>query len=506
VLSSLSIRLKLFLAFAAVVLVGVGSVAVFTQRATSAEFRSYMMAGSGVYLRNAAAALGDWYATSHSWSGGEAALASLQRTPDDRLVLVADSKVVADSAGQWTGRPAAGLGLDGGVPVVSQGTEVGRLYLVGVDAASGRGTMQGMGPQGMGRGPRWMGNQVESAGPANTPEDRFLTAVNQNLWQAAAIALGAALLISLLITRQITVPLRDLADGASKVAGGDLAHRIRPRSNDEIGAVTRTFNEMAETLQRQETARRNLLADIAHELRTPLTVIEGTADAILDGVYEPSPETIRSIRDEARTLARIVADLRTLSLADSGQLRLEIENVVPSELVTRAVQAAGTTAQDKGVTVTSECESDLPECRADPARIGQVLGNLLSNAIRHTPAGGSIQVTAGRADGAAEVLFAVADSGEGIDAEDLPHVFDRFFRADRSRARRSGGSGLGLAISRQLVEQHGGRIWAESTPGAGATFFFTLPIARPGARPGSQRTAAVGSPSQTVLPRTAAGH
>ncbi len=491
-MSAVSIRIKLFLAFAIVVLIGVGAVALSTQLTTNAEFHSYMMAGSGIYVRNAAVALGDWYGEKRSWSGVQPQMSSLARTPDDHLVLVADSKVVADSTGQWTGRVAEGLGLSGGVPITYQGAEVGRLFLVGTDAGASRGMMQGMGPQGMGRGPRWAGDTGAPAGPVITPEDQFLAAVNQNLWQAAVIALGAALLISLVITRQITVPLRALANGAGKVAAGELDHRIAVRSKDEIGTVTRTFNEMAESLQRQEAARRNLLADIAHELRTPLTVIEGTADAILDGVYEPTPEVIRSVRDEARTLAKVVADLRTISLADAGQLHLELEEASAADLVARAVQAASSPAQDKGIALSADAGPDLPWFRVDPERIAQVLGNLLSNAIRHTPAGGRIVVFANHTHGSAEVVFSVADSGEGIDAEDLPHVFDRFFRADRSRARRSGGSGLGLAISKQIVEQHGGRIWAESIPGSGATFSFTVPIATSDTRSGLERAASRG--------------
>jgi signal transduction histidine kinase len=222
-------------------------------------------------------------------------------------------------------------------------------------------------------------------------------------------------------------------------------------------------------------------------LRTPLTVIEGTADAILDGVYEPTPEVIRSMRDEARTLTKVVADLRTISLADAGQLRLELEDANPKELVARAAQAARASAQDKGVGVTVENAPDLPQCRVDPERIAQVLGNLLSNAIRHTPSGGTIVISARRSSGVPEVVFSVADSGEGIAAEDLPLVFDRFFRADRSRARRSGGSGLGLAISKQIVEQHGGRIWAESKPGSGATFSFAVPTSTESMRPEPER-------------------
>ena len=230
---------------------------------------------------------------------------------------------------------------------------------------------------------------------------------------------------------------------------------------------------MAEALERNELARRNLLADVAHELRTPLTVIEGTADAILDDLYEPTPERIRAIKEEAMLLTKVVADLRDLTLAESGHLALERSDADPREVAERGLRGAQGAAEAKGVALELSAAPDLPSVSVDSGRIAQVLGNLLGNAIRHTPAGGRVSLDVSpRADG---VVFAVADTGEGISAEDLPHVFDRFYRGDRSRTRGTGGSGLGLAIARQIVEAHGGRIWAESTPGRGSRFSFALP-------------------------------
>ena len=479
-MSWLSIRAKLFVAFALVVLIGVGAVALISYRQTNADFRSYMAASGPLHLRTSASSLAEWYDATGSWDGVDTYLRQLQRTDDDHLVLTSGGVVIADNRREWTGQTVSGLGLPGGVAIVSRATEVGRLYLVGTDASSiGRyGMMMGMGPPTRGRTNRGAGPDPASVQSSTTPtaETSYLAAVSQSLGQATLIALFAALVLSWLLTRQVTVPLRVLADGARRIAAGNLDHRVPVKSRDEIGQVAATFNDMAAELQRQERARRNLLADVAHELRTPLTVIEGTADAILDGVYEPTPDVIRALRDEARTLSKLVADLRILSLADAGQLKLALEVTDPVELARRSVQAADPVAIERQVTLSVEAAADLPLCLADPQRMSQVLGNLLSNALRHTPAEGTVKVRVATDEGARNLLIEVADSGEGIAPEDLPYVFDRFFRADRSRARSSGGSGLGLAISKQIVEQHGGRIWVESEPGHGARFFASLPV------------------------------
>jgi signal transduction histidine kinase len=255
------------------------------------------------------------------------------------------------------------------------------------------------------------------------------------------------------------------------------------KSRDEVGQLASAFNSMAEALRRDELARRNLLADVAHELRTPLTVIEGTADAILDHLYEPTPERIGAIKEEAVLLAKTIGDLRDLALAETGHLTLDLAPTDVRELAERAVRGIRVVAEAKGVAVELEAAPDLPSLEVDPGRILQVLGNLLGNAVRHTPSGGRVSLSVlPQGDNTA---FSVSDTGQGIAAEDLPRVFERFYRADRSRSRQTGGSGLGLPIARQVVDAHGGRIWAESTPGQGSRFTFVLPrqaFARAGAR------------------------
>jgi len=293
-------------------------------------------------------------------------------------------------------------------------------------------------------------------------------------------ALGAtcvALLTGVLLAHSLTRPIREITDATRSMAQGNLEQRIPVRSKDELGAMAESFNQMSAELARAEGARKQMTADIAHELRTPLSLILGHAEALSDGVLPSSPESLSVIYDEAQRLARQVEDLRTLSLSDAGELPLHRELIAPAELLEHAVAAHRPQAQERGIELIMTAESTLPDLFADPDRIGQVLSNLLNNALRHTPERGRI-VMAAVAVGD-EVRFSVQDSGPGIEPQHLGRVFDRYYRMDRSRSREGGGSGLGLAISRSLVQGHGGRIWAESTPGQGATFCFTLPVPRP---------------------------
>jgi len=470
----MSLIVKLLLAFAFVVATAVGVVAYLAYQTTGSEFRSYVEMGGQLYGARVARSLGDYYSRAGGWRGVSDLLEGLRRTAEDRLVLAdAAGVVVADTGGEWTGQPASKLALPVATAVVVDGRPVGQLYLAGVQPPGGR---MGRGFGMMARGPWWSASDSPGGQSPASPEDRFASGVTQSLWLSALTAGALALALGGLLSWQIVRPLRWLAQGARRVAAGELGHRVKVSSKDEIGQVAVAFNGMAEALERDEQARRNLLADVAHELRTPLAVIEGTADAILDGVFEPTPERIQAIKEEAALLAQTVADLRDLSLAEAGHLALERVPTDPADLATRAVRGAEVVAGPKGIALDLEVEPDLPAVLVDPGRVHQVLSNLLANAVRHTPSGGRVVVGVRRHAEPPGVLFAVADTGEGIPAEDLSHVFERFYRVDRSRSRRSGGSGLGLAIARQLVEAHGGRIWAESQPGQGSRFSFVLPI------------------------------
>jgi len=313
--------------------------------------------------------------------------------------------------------------------------------------------------------------------------------------QTAALAwfmgCGLALVLPLLAAalaarafRGIATPLADVMAAADAVADGDLSARVPvpERGPQEFDRLAVSFNHMAEELERSDQQRRNLTADVAHELRTPLHVIQGNLEGVLDGVYEPTEDHIGATLDETRALARLVEDLRTLSLAEAGQLPLNREPVDVVELLEdtrtsfsgpaetagidlRRVKVDGVFVEEGGSNVT------VP---GDVGRLDQVLGNLMANALRHTPPGGAITLGATTLPDA--VRITVRDTGEGISPEDVPFVFDRFWRGDRSRSHASGaGSGLGLAIARQLVRAHGGSIGVESELGEGTTFTVELP-------------------------------
>jgi signal transduction histidine kinase len=322
-----------------------------------------------------------------------------------------------------------------------------------------------------------------------TAEQNFIQEVNRSLWLAGLVGIGVAVILSLMVTHRLTTPLRHLTTVARRIASGDLSQRVRLRSRDEVGELAFAFDTMAESLERKERDRRQLLADIAHELRTPLTVLQGNLEAMLDGVVPPTPEELASLHQESLLLSRLVTDLRDLSLAEAGQLRLERAPADLKKLLADGMAGIETQASQQQISLRLEVSPDLPSVMIDSDRIRQVLHNLLSNSLRYTPPGGSIEVGAKRLEAAApetssasppQVLVWVSDTGRGISAQDLPHIFDHFYRADKSRQRASGGSGLGLAIVKHFVEAHGGRVWAESQPGKGSTFYFTLPTAEPG--------------------------
>jgi signal transduction histidine kinase len=273
------------------------------------------------------------------------------------------------------------------------------------------------------------------------------------------------------IIRRMAAPIGDVMEAADRVAAGDYRARVEPRGSREVRGLARAFNAMAERLEANEERRRDLLADVAHELRTPLSVIRGNAEALIDGLYPPDEEHLAPIVEETDLMARLLDDLTTLSTAEAGVLPLHREQVSPADLVEEPVAAFRQRAEVAGVALETLAAANLPNVDVDPVRIREVLGNLLSNALRHTPSGGSVTVEVEAGEDGMSVRFAVRDTGSGIAPEQLGHVFDR-----SSKAVDSDGAGLGLAIAKGLVEAHGGAIEAQSEPGRGTAIRFTLPV------------------------------
>jgi len=286
-----------------------------------------------------------------------------------------------------------------------------------------------------------------------------------------------AFLLGGLAFRRLGTPFADIMSATDAIARGDLSVRLDENNRrGTLGNLARRFNNMVAELERAEQQRRNLTADIAHELRTPLHIIQGNLEGMLDGVYEPTDENINDTLDETRLLARLVDDLQTLSLAEAGQLPLHPTRFLLADLLTDAAAGFESRATAQNVALRVDAPESSPEIEADYDRLSQVLGNLLTNALRHTPEKGSITLRAETIpDG---VRITVDDTGAGIPAEDLPYIFDRFWRGDKSRARKEGSSGLGLAITKQLILAHGGTISVESGPGVGTNFTIEIPEAK----------------------------
>jgi signal transduction histidine kinase len=270
--------------------------------------------------------------------------------------------------------------------------------------------------------------------------------------------------------RRTVSPLGDVMDAAARVAEGDYAVRVEERGPRELRKLARSFNTMTTRLQVNDEQRRALLADVTHELRTPLTVIQGNLEGMVDGIYPPDAAHLASTLEETRVLARLIDDLRTLSLSESGALKLQRESVDLRDLIQETIAVFQSTADIAGVQLVVDVQPDLPLLEVDPLRLRQVLSNLIANALRYTSRDGQIQVRA-IVEQADRIAVIVGDTGRGISPEDLPHIFDRFYKSSDSR-----GTGLGLAIARNLVIAHGGEISAQSELGRGTTITFTLPL------------------------------
>jgi len=294
------------------------------------------------------------------------------------------------------------------------------------------------------------------------------------LW-GGLLASAVAIVLAFVLSRRVSSPVLALTTATRRLGKGDFSQRISLQVRGELGELTQAFNSMAGELERAERLRQNMVADTAHELRTPLSNIRGYIEAIQDGMVKADAATIRSLGEEVGLLSRLVDDLQELALADAGELKLVCRAEDVGVLINQIVAAEQAKAVAKGVSVSVRLPKGLPPVSIDTHRISQVLRNILENAVAHTAQGDTITVSAGKRGGWVEI--SVVDTGEGIPVEHLPYVFERFYRADRSRARATGGSGLGLTIAKYIVEAHGGSIEVKSDPAKGTCFTFTVPVA-----------------------------
>ena len=311
----------------------------------------------------------------------------------------------------------------------------------------------------------------------SSPQGIFLSTVNQAILIGAIGAMLVSLVLGGLLARSLTSPLHALAEATRRVAQGALGIQVPVRSNDEIGQLTGSFNRMSADLEQSNRLRKQMTADIAHDLRNPLSILLGYTEALSDGKLSGTTEIFDTMHDSAGQLSRLVDDLRTLSLADAGELPIQPQATPPAAMLERARQSYSAKAEAQGVALQVSAAEDLPTVKVDPERMAQVLGNLVSNALRYTPPGGLIELSASQEG--KQVLLRVRDNGAGIAPQDLPNVFNRFYRGDTSR-QNNGDAGLGLTIAKSLVTAMGGEIGVESQLGEGATFTMRFPAVSPG--------------------------
>jgi signal transduction histidine kinase len=466
------LRTRLTLSFLVAIAVTAGMVVLLANLITANQFKGLVSQAGQRYARRLAPVFVTYYAEVGGWDGVEELMAYVQDTDrpmpphgpiprrvmphsgmvepeSERLLLVdGDGGVIADSR---TGMPVPGnltSNLDKGAEIVVYGQQVGTLIV------------------------------YSGLGQLTAAQEDFLRQVNLLMLVAGGVAVLGVLIVGSLQARRIVKPVRALAAAAHRVAGGDLSQRIPVTSDDELGEMAAAFNAMAAELERQHELRHRAMADIAHELRTPLSVLQVQLESIEDDLTDPTPEVIAGLQGDLAYLSHLVEDLRVLTLADAGELHVETEPVEMGGLVRDVVERMQTAAQAQGI-VLDTC---LPDAGLDEAslhvigdaqRLTQVLLNLLSNALQHTSPGGRVIVGVRQTEG--EVHVTVQDTGEGISPDDLPHVFERFYRADRARSRDTGGSGLGLSIAKSLVEAQGGTITVESQVGQGSVFTVSLP-------------------------------
>ena len=400
------------------------------------------------------ARLTHYYAQQDSWEDVDAMIAGYPIGPgwepwDEEwkvgyVIATKDGTIVASSDGERLGQTLNGWESEWSAPIVVHGQQVGLLHMSVAD--------------------------IIGFDPSNVVKG----AVRGFLLLGLIIG-GLSLVVGTLLSRRISQPLEELTTATRAVATGDLSVRVPVQHRGEIRELAVAFNAMAEEIACADELRRNLTADVAHELRTPLSVVRGKLEGVLDGIYPATPDHLEPILEETELLIHLVEDLRLLALAEAGQLTLEKQSMDVGDLLRDARVNFTPQASDRGVTLALDLPAEPPQAVADRRRVGQVVGNLVTNALRHTPSGGCVTLSTAVSEGMLHVT--VSDTGTGISPEDLPHIFERFWRGEKSRARATGGTGLGLAIARHLVHLNGGTISVESTPGQGSTFRFTLPLA-----------------------------
>ncbi|MBS3788585.1 HAMP domain-containing protein [Candidatus Bipolaricaulota bacterium] len=436
-----SLRWKLLVGFILVVSLAIGTVGFIATRTTKREFDRYISQDKALKYQRLALTLSSYYEETGSWKGVQNLIDKIKQTYNTQIVLT-DPKgaVITDSSGQLTGES---FNKEFGLKIATIGERdnpFGFLYLKDRKRS-----------------------EIENV---------FLSSVNNSIIMAAVVSVLAAIALIFYYSRKTLNPIKELTAAAERIKEGHLNQEVKVKTRDEVGTLASAFNSMAQELRKQERLRKNMVSDVAHELRSPLTKSHGYLEAIKEGRMEPDQETIEALYRNSKALKKLVDDLNDLTRAEAGQLDLERKPILLQEVTESTRESIQFMLNEKDL----KLKVDLPDdvlVYVDPDRIQQVLRNLLDNAIAYSKQGGTIRTTAKTQEDQVEIR--VEDNGEGIPKSDLRHIFDRFYRVDRSRSRETGGSGLGLTIAREIIEAHGGKIEAESEKGEGTTLIFTLP-------------------------------
>jgi signal transduction histidine kinase len=455
-----NLQFRLLLSFILIIIVTIGAASFFVARSLWDQIKSYEELNDSIRMSRVISLISRYYFINGSWDGIQSLVEQLGTMEEKRIILTDPSGVtIADSKKDLIGKKyqTTEVGEDITLPVISIPSQTDQNSLIITDTSLTIGTVY-ISPQGSSVLTIYLSSTI----------NRFL------IW-GALLAIAIAIIVTFFLSRRILSPIRALTYTAKKLGKGDFNSRVDIKDRGELGELANTFNSMAGDLQRNEVLRRNMVADVAHELRTPLSNVSGYLEAIRDDVIKPEPSVIFSLSEEVDLLSRLVNDLQELALADAGELKLECQPENLSQLIDQSVKSIQAKVIEKGLITATNLPENIPLVDIDYHRISQVLRNLLANAIIHTPSGGKINVSAELAGKFVHVI--VTDTGEGIPLSDLPNMFERFYRVDKSRSRTAGGSGLGLTIVKRLVEAHGGSVAVASELGKGSSFSFTVPVA-----------------------------
>jgi len=437
------LQFRLLVAFILVIVVAAGTSSIFMGITFQRQMQQYQNALDRARIIRAENILVQYYLTFGSWDGVQPVIDQAGLIYGRRMILT-DSHgiVVADTKNELIDKPFeykwSGVNIPLDAPI-----KFGTIY-------------------------------ISPVGGESSEASTLMRAINFFLITGGILAVLVATAVTVFISRRLSKPIQALTVAATNLGKGDFTQRVQTDDRGEVGQLARSFNNMADELENAEKLRRNLVTDVAHELRSPVSNIRIQLEAIEDNLLEPDARTMSSIHEETMLLSRLIDDLQDLSLMEAGRLKMDTQPVEIPRIIEQAGEALLPKAQANNISIEVDIQDNLPCCMVDPHRIGQVIRNLVNNAIAHTHADGLIKISAKRVDNRIEIC--VEDNGEGIPADDIPNIFERFYRVDKSRSRATGGSGLGLTIARRLVEAHGGRIWVESEVGKGSRFCFTIPV------------------------------